>query len=231
MRYRPKNIYARNCNVSEQAFKLIVYYWWGAHTAIETRDLIAKELAEEFKTEKEKKRQYPVSRETISKLFGEIGKRFWLTAICHYKVVELVENGNRNGSEVLISIFEDQHLYYNLIKTEVEPRKIQIHRKNLGHSWSVFSDRPIMHLWGWFKRCNGFSRQKFDGYTARAILIENYLQKSSDPFEAVKAATNDTLDVLVDLPLRTALPSSLYPWVSAWEALNREAFGKEWRHY
>tara|TARA_R110002072_G_scaffold226343_2_gene383329 strand:+ start:924 stop:1628 length:705 start_codon:yes stop_codon:yes gene_type:complete len=220
MRRAPRNLYVRNCKISEMTFVFIVQAWWNAYSATRTQALITEQFLDEYKTEKQKQRQHPVSRETISKLFNEIGEQLWLTKICHSKVIQLVTEEGMGGDEALRQIFEEQNLYYSLIKTESEPKKIQVIRKKLGHTWSVFADRPIGHLWHWFKQSRGYTREKFDGYVARAILLEQFLKPGVSKENAVYEATEFTLELLMFHPLRSPLPIDGMPWLDSWKALN-----------
>jgi len=209
----PKNIYVRNCNLSEGVFAHILICWWKAYSAKMTAELIRKVVPEG---------EGRVSRESVSRLYGEIGDHLWLLGPCDTLIRAKVRDRKLSVEDAIAEIVREQDFYYEILKKERTPHEVTLARRALGVTWSPFSDRPIELLRLMFKSCNGFTRRHMNGYMTKALMIDRNMGTDTTLPAAMELSARSMLPLLKEYPLRAPLPRHKFPWIDQWYAMTSE---------
>ena len=220
-----KNRFVRNCNLSERMFGFVVLTWWQGWTARQSHESMFA-----YETERAIKGLYtdpkvPPTRETITRLFHEIGDQLFKIEVCQPLVLNKFLFNRMDYEETIKEIIEETECYYELLTSTSSaiPESIRKHQAESGQTWSPFANVSLEILRQDYKRSNGFSKRSLGGRIARSILVGEALELNSTYEDAMTALTRMSLDLFLEYPLRKPLPLAGFPWIDAWNELKHRS--------
>lgn len=205
-RRKHKNRYCWKSNLAEPVFLAVLNQWCKGRSAVRAAETINRWGRRRWAK--------PITRETVSRYFIELGVHLWIVGLSE---VHLRGHGEPSSTEALWGVYRDLWAIHDVLTQIYDLKRSREFREAHGRFWSVEAEPAVAVLIRDFTNSYGISRKWLHAYYARAYVIGSAIGQGYSDREAVKILYDAMVAYLGEYPLRKPLPEENLHWVGAWQ--------------